>query len=58
MNIFVPKEQAQARYDICKRCEYFSKTSTICKQCHCIMKFKVTLASSECPVEKWKKHEI
>ena len=53
IKIFVEKPIAQSRYDICKKCEYFSKTTSLCKQCHCIMKLKVTLNGVTCPINKW-----
>jgi hypothetical protein len=52
-NPFVKKDIAQERYNKCKECEHFSKITTQCKKCHCIMKLKVTLSDSTCPVGKW-----
>ena len=51
--IFVEKSVAQTRYDQCKICENFSKITSMCKECHCIMKLKVTLKESKCPIDKW-----
>lgn len=49
---YVSKDIAQARYDICKTCEFFLPTKQ-CSKCGCIMKAKVTLENAECPVHKW-----
>jgi hypothetical protein len=51
--MFVIKVIAQERYDKCKVCENFSKITTMCKECHCIMKLKVTFEDSKCPIGKW-----
>lgn len=51
--MFVAKDAAQARFDICKQCEHFFKPTSSCKACGCFMKAKVKLASSDCPVGKW-----
>jgi hypothetical protein len=52
-NLFVEKQQAQVRYDKCKICENFSKKTSFCKKCYCIMKIKVTLKDAKCPIDKW-----
>lgn len=54
MSFFVPKDQAQQRYNICKSCEHFTKVTTMCSKCKCIMKLKVTFTDSKCPIDKWK----
>jgi len=51
--VFVKKQKAQERYDICKACDRFSKYTFQCKECGCIMKIKVTLIDSKCPLNKW-----
>jgi hypothetical protein len=53
ITIFVEKSVAQERYNKCKNCENFSKITTMCRECHCIMKLKVTLKDSVCPINKW-----
>lgn len=50
----VPKEVAQARYDMCKGCPFLLPT-TQCSKCGCFMKAKVKLAHAECPVGNWGK---
>lgn len=51
--LFIDKNIAQNRYNLCKQCEYFNSTITTCKQCGCIMKIKVKLKDSNCPINKW-----
>ena len=51
--IFVKKEIAQNRYDICKSCEHFNMEIKICNQCVCFMKIKVKMPGAFCPVNKW-----
>lgn len=53
MKIFVEKEQAQLRYDICKKCVHYESVTTLCKECGCVTKMKVKFASATCPLGKW-----
>jgi hypothetical protein len=53
MNIFVVKEKAQERYNICKECDRYESITTLCKECGCITKLKVKLVTSTCPIGKW-----
>lgn len=41
------------RMDICRECDHFSKTTTQCGMCGCIMPLKTTLAPASCPIDKW-----
>jgi hypothetical protein len=50
----VPKDVAQARYDMCKGCPFLLPT-TQCNKCGCFMKAKVKLSHAECPVGHWGK---
>lgn len=50
----VPKDVAQARYDICKECPFFLPTKQ-CSRCGCFMKAKVKLPNADCPEGKWHK---
>lgn len=52
-NPFLKKEEAQARFNICVKCPNFEKTTTLCKECFCIMKIKCKLKSTKCPINKW-----
>lgn len=51
--IFIVKEIAQKRYDICKKCDSFNTTTFTCEECGCFMKLKVKIATSFCPLQKW-----
>jgi len=51
--MWVVKEVAQARYDICKKCDKFKKSTAQCKECMCFMKMKVKLEQASCPLGKW-----
>jgi hypothetical protein len=50
--VYVDREVAQARYDVCKKCEFLLPT-TQCRKCLCFMKAKVKFAEAACPVNKW-----
>lgn len=52
--MFVNKEEAQERYDICKLCDNLISLTSQCKKCGCFMKMKVKLKEAECPIGKWK----
>lgn len=52
--VYVEKDVAQSRYDICKKCEHFLPT-TQCSKCLCFMKIKVKISEAECPLGKWNK---
>lgn len=52
-SLFLPKEQAQQRYDICKTCTSFVALTTQCAECGCFMKLKVKIRESSCPLNKW-----
>lgn len=54
LNVFLPKEEAQKRYDICKQCDSFIPLTTQCKECGCVMKVKAKLRHTMCPLDKWK----
>lgn len=56
--MFVVKDIAQKRYDICKTCSRFNTTLYICKECGCFMKAKVKFYDSFCPVGKWPAYTI
>ena len=53
MKVWVIKEVAQARFDICKKCDKLNTDTFTCKECSCYMKWKVKLANTKCPLEKW-----
>lgn len=43
--------KAKERMDICKRCP-FNKLG-ICQQCGCIIRAKIYLKNTVCPIQKW-----
>jgi hypothetical protein len=51
--MFVNKQVANERYQICKSCEHFNTLLKMCKKCSCIMPIKVTLSVTRCPEGKW-----
>lgn len=51
--MFLQRDEAQARYDICKTCEFFNAALAQCKECGCFMKMKVKLENAKCPNGKW-----
>ena len=58
--VMVPEEVAKNRYEICKECEFGTltkKKKIRCTKCGCYMSAKVHVASSVCPVNKWKEWE-
>lgn len=56
--IYVKKEIAQNRYDICKSCEHFNLETKNCNLCGCFMKVKVKIPEAFCPVNKWFKNQM
>lgn len=50
--MFVIKDIAQERYNLCKQCEHFT-LGFMCNRCGCYMKFKVKLVTATCPLNKW-----
>lgn len=50
---YTAEEIAQARFDICKSCEFLIQATTQCKKCGCIMAAKTKLEKATCPIGKW-----
>lgn len=48
-----PRALRKERLDICKECDHYSKITTQCGVCGCIMQLKTTLADAVCPIGKW-----
>ena len=53
----VSPEVADARYSICKSCEFCLPVVRQCIKCGCFMKFKTTVPHATCPEGKWGKAE-
>jgi len=47
------EDQANARLEICKTCEFFNATQSRCTKCGCFMAVKTYLKAERCPVGKW-----
>jgi hypothetical protein len=52
--IKLPEEERNARYDICKSCEWFFTPTSTCKKCGCFMAIKTYMPYQSCPIGKWK----
>lgn len=50
--VFLNKEDALKKKDICMSCEFLFK-KYICSKCGCILPLKIQLTESTCPVGKW-----
>ena len=51
--VFAPEHVKKSRMDICKSCQYFSRSDTRCKHCGCYLESKTSLKASKCPINKW-----
>lgn len=49
----VSDDVAKERLDICKKCDFFIKTTGQCKKCGCFMNAKTRLPHASCPIGKW-----
>lgn len=49
----VDKETFNDRYNLCKKCPSFLKTTGQCKKCGCFMGQKAKLPHASCPLGKW-----
>jgi hypothetical protein len=45
--------QALDRMKQCLECKDFNKTTTVCRQCGCLMCMKVLIPNASCPLKKW-----
>jgi hypothetical protein len=46
-------KSGSSRLNICKECDRYNNLMKMCKECKCIMPFKVNLIKSRCPIGKW-----
>jgi hypothetical protein len=51
--IFINKEDAERKKNICLLCDKAIGNKTICSECGCIIPLKIQLTESKCPVGKW-----
>jgi hypothetical protein len=49
----VPVDIAAERFEICKACPRYVKSTHQCLECGCIMNLKVKLPNAECPLGHW-----
>lgn len=47
------EEEAAKRFEICKGCEFLTKTTNQCQKCGCLMHLKTKLKAATCPIGKW-----
>ena len=52
-DIFVSSTIQDDRMNICRGCEYYSKSNNRCRQCGCWLIHKVKFQTSTCPISKW-----
>ncbi len=50
--VVVSEDQHQARLEVCKSCEKYTKHH-FCDECHCYMPLKTKFAIFHCPLKKW-----
>jgi len=50
------QESYNNRMNACKSCEHFKMP--ICGKCGCMMMVKARMATSECPIGKWKSEPL
>jgi len=51
--VFAQDDLKNARYEICKVCEFFIKDNARCSKCGCYMATKTRYVGTVCPVGKW-----
>lgn len=49
----ITSEEANARLEICKSCEFFNTLQQRCGKCGCYMAVKTYLKAEKCPIGKW-----
>jgi hypothetical protein len=49
--VFLSNEEQEIRNEFCNKCEKLKLG--FCSACGCIVKLKISLAASECPLKKW-----
>ena len=46
-------QRAEQRLAVCKSCEHYIPTVTMCGKCKCILPLKVRVWRSQCPLRRW-----
>lgn len=52
-NNYTTEEVSTNRFNICKTCEFLTKTTNQCTKCGCFMELKTKLEAATCPLGKW-----
>lgn len=50
---YIANPKSLERLGHCATCPSFNKTVMVCNECGCLMKLKVLIPSSTCPLNKW-----
>jgi hypothetical protein len=53
----VSEEVKLSRLAICKSCDFFIKSTSMCQKCGCYMPAKAVFAKAECPINKWSSNQ-
>lgn len=51
--LLASKEKAEARFAICRECEFLDKERGRCIKCGCFMAKKTGVEVAKCPIGKW-----
>ncbi len=51
--VLVREPEREERLRICRACERFEPRRTRCKECGCMLKAKLRMATETCPIGKW-----
>ena len=51
--VLAPQDIKAQRLATCAGCDKKHETLPVCKECHCIINAKASLAEKSCPLNKW-----
>tara|TARA_R110002051_G_scaffold7882_1_gene34449 strand:+ start:788 stop:1054 length:267 start_codon:yes stop_codon:yes gene_type:complete len=54
----VTPEEYATRLDTCNGCEFLKKSAMRCGKCGCLLEHKAKWKTSDCPEDKWVKHDV
>lgn len=57
-SIFASEEIKNKRLEICNSCDRNDKKQGRCLECGCVLEWKIPMALSECPIQKWDTDDI